>query len=227
MLSILLDVSLAVGILVSASYLTWQGLNPPGKGQKLNVRMIYGSFALAFACTVFQAIRNSITSSEIDKLINTEVEFKHSVVVEGTDSQGVSFRIDAYAIPHKNPARQLRFSVSHGLFRGYRGNDAQATSQMMAMYREGVGQHKDIPADTPEGQDRIISTFWKLPPQDLTDIAAKTARVYILSIAKWNNTSGTESKSQDCVFYGSDLSPDGVHINPDALPHVCPTDMDF
>jgi hypothetical protein len=228
MFSIFLDVLLAIGTVVSASILTWRGLHPPkSKRDSSRNGLIYASFIVAFCCTVLQAYRNSQTSAQVDKLVNTDITFTHEIVIGVRDGAGIqTIVMNSHAAPQKNPAFQLRFVSGIVLVRNFNGdNDPRPWNFFLKRVRDNSARL--FPSDVPLQQDRLTSNDLQLTLQDLADIRDGRARIYVTDLAIWNNTSGSESKATSCRFLGSRFSPDGLHLDQKALMHVCPSSLDI
>ena len=171
--------------------------------------------------------------SSIKDLLNTSVAFHHGFSLTEFDSESkATLIVKEAAVPEINMAKDLR--VVAYIFPVRKEFRTREISDQVdkAFWNHFV--QVEVPSMKLKAPTSNIQAGWTrqlvdyslpLSRNDIDDMKHFRLRIYIATAAWWKNVSGSRDSAAECVFLGSDISPDNDPYNIEKMPplHICPS----
>jgi hypothetical protein len=225
---------LAILMSIASVYQSFRAFHAdPNKSRNRIITIICS--LIVVCCSGWIAQRQSQTSAEVRKLVNTRIDFRTDILFDSVADRAVghappvngkNIAFTVYALPIGNEAKELRLFIGGGLVRGFgQQNDRRPWEMFLKIYHQG--QPTQIPTDVEVGKYKYESYSSSFKEQDIADLRQRRARFYLVKIATWKNISGSRDGAQECTYATEDLFASSSVVNRNPSWQECPSDLDY
>ena len=230
----MIDIITALINCLASLYLGYLGLFPvkgPAKDRPAASRRrrnkVIAAGVLAILATVVQAYRSAKLSDSLGKMVNTEIAFE--IIPTNTkqriEENGNVISINVVMIPVHNEAKDLRVATTLANGDGPQSKlqDQQQWSRFISTERYAI-DIRSVPVQQEENNGYWNSPHTYVDSSQSLSLRDGRSTLYVMAIAKWQNASGSESKSAKCLSLVPDSDLRAGNINLQSTWKDCETD---